>query len=183
MEISEFIFQTGENFLSKNLVENTIFQVCIFLTIIAIVVSIMLQYKKLFLFLFLLFLFEVTYDFFIPANNNRMIKNILDNNNFLIVSGKIKNFHAMPKNGHDAERFDVNGTHFEIEYTGDYPNAKTLFYTLTKNRKGPIQKNGQRVKIHYIEDELPNICIPFTGRCIIFNENKKNKIIKMWVYD
>lgn len=44
-------------------------------------------------------------------------------------------------------------------------------------------QNGQRVKIYYIEDELPKVWIPFTNRCIIFDENKKNKIIKMWVYD
>ena len=184
MEIGKFIFQTGESYLDKNLGgQYSILQAFIFITIVAIVLSTMFQYKKLFKISITLLIFGFMYEFFIPIKNNETIQNRLDKGNYFISEGKIKNFHAMPISGHDSERFDVNGTHFEIEYTGDYPNSETLFYTLTKNRNGPIQRNGQRVKIYYIEDDLTNICIPFTGRCITFNENKKNKIIKMWVYD
>ena len=105
----------------------------------------------------------------------------LKNKTYSTTEGYIKNFHAMPKSGHDAESFNVNGIHFEILYTGNFPNAKTQFYTLTKNRNGPIKKNGQKVKIYYIKDSLPKICIPFTKKCIIFNKNQENKIIKMWL--
>jgi len=96
---------------------------------------------------------------------NIVVADAIKSQKFYVCKGIIRNFHAMPKGGHEAEYFDVNDTHFEILFTGDYPNSKTLFYTLTKNRNGPIQKNGQKVKIHYI---------------IVGGENK---IIKMWVYN
>jgi len=112
----------------------------------------------------LLILGMTFYGAYIRCQENIATKNAVESKKFYICKGKIENFHAMPKWGHDREYFDVNGTHFEILYTGDYPNSKTLFYTLTKHRNGPIQRNGQKVKIHYITID------------------GQNKIIKLWVY-
>ena len=110
--------------------------------------------------LFIVFhLFSIV-NFYITKNK---IVKALKNNTYSITEGYIKNFHAMPKGGHDIERFDINGTHFELLYSGNYPGTKTLFYTLTKNRNGPIHGNGDKVKIYYISD------------------NGENKIIKMWI--
>ena len=130
-----------------------------------------------------IFLLMTSYGMYDKYSYIKQIRKVMHNQSYSIVDGRINNLVVMPKGGHALETFIVNDILFEISYTGDYPKAKTLFYTLTKNRNGPIQKNGQRVKIYYIEEELPKICIPFTDKCIIFNENKKNKIIKMWVYD
>lgn len=138
--------------------------------------------RKFLVFIIITFMTMSGYGIFESYTHKQLVRDAFINKSFKCVEGNIENLHIMPKNGHDSERFDINGIHFEIGYTGDYPNAKTLFYTLTKNRNGPIQKNGQKVKIYYIEDDLPKLCIPFTDRCIIFNENQKNKIIKMWVY-
>lgn len=138
--------------------------------------------KKFIVVVFILFLTMSAYGIFERYTNKKLVREALINKSFKYVEGSIENLHIMPKSGHDLEWFDVNGTHFEIVYTGDFPNAKTLFYTLTKNRNGPLRKNGQRVKIYYIEDTLDTVCIPFTDKCITFNENQKNKIIKMWVY-
>jgi len=130
-----------------------------------------------------MFLLMTSYGMYEKYSYINKIRDTINNQSYSIVDGKIDNLVIMPKGGHALESFMVNDILFEISYTGDYPKVKTLFYTLTKNRNGPIQKNGQRVKIYYIEDELPKVCIPFTDKCIIFNENKKNRIIKMWVYD
>lgn len=42
---------------------------------------------------------------------------IIEEKTFMIVEGKTENYHAMPKWGHDTERFDINDVHFEY---GDY---------------------------------------------------------------
>ena len=115
--------------------------------------------------------------------DTKTVKLAFKNKSYKVVEGLIEGFHAMHKSGHESEYFDVNGTYFAIVYSGDYPDEKTLFYTLTKNRNGPITKNGQRVKIYYIQEELPTFCIPFLEECIVFNEGRENKIIKMWVYN
>ena len=124
------------------------------------------KYKKIKKFMFiLLVIFIIVHidgiiDFY---QTKKKISDAFKNKSFNIVEGYVENFHAMSKGGHDIEKFDVNGTHFEILYTGNYSGTKTLFYTLTKNRNGYIQNNGDKVKIYYITD------------------NGKNKIIKMWI--
>jgi hypothetical protein len=95
--------------------------------------------------------------------DNYKVKQVFKYSSYQVEEGKIYNFKPMPKSGHGQESFEVNGKYFSIGYTGNYPKTKTLFYTLTKNRNGPIKKNGQKVKIFYID---------ILG---------KNKIIKMWI--
>ncbi|PLY06730.1 MAG: hypothetical protein C0625_08080 [Arcobacter sp.] len=91
------------------------------------------------------------------------VKNAFRNITFLTAKGVIEKFHPMNKLGHEYESFIVDGKLFKISYTGNNHNKKTLFYTMTKNRNGPIKKNGQEVIIHYIK---------------VFNNNK---IIKFYV--
>ena len=99
---------------------------------------------------------------------------------YLVIEGKIEKFNPMHKSGHGVEEFDINGTHFEIGYTGDYPKTKTMFYTLTKNRNGPIYKNGQEVKVHYVHDNS-EWCTLFFSKCGEINNGNENKIVKLWV--
>ena len=96
---------------------------------------------------------------------NHNVEQSIKNKTHSIIEGKIKNFHEMPFSGHDTESFSVNNIKFEILFTETTINKKTLFYEYTKNRGGPIVKNGQKVKIHYIENRW------------------KNEIIKLWVYE
>ena len=111
--------------------------------------------------------------------NNKFVKDTFKNKTYLVAEGEIENFHLMLK----RIKFDVNKIHFEVMYAGREPE-KELVYTMTrKNKNGAIKRNGQKVKIYYIEDELATLCIPFVDRCIDFNEGEENKIIKMWVYN
>lgn len=128
------------------------------------------------------FILMTSYGMYEKYSYINKIRDSINNQSYSIVDGEVDNLVIMPKGGHALESFTINDVLFEISYTGNYPESKTLYYTLTKNRNGPIQRNGQKVKIYYIEDELTSVCIPFTDRCIIFNKNQKNKIIKMWVY-
>ncbi|MHC3994176.1 hypothetical protein ACXWTF_05060 [Thiomicrolovo sp. ZZH C-3] len=98
-------------------------------------------------------------------SDNHQVEQSIKNETYSIVEGHVENYHEMPLNGHDTERFRVKDVNFSIRYTGTNINEKTLFYEYTKNRGGPIVKNGQKVKIHYIENHW------------------ENKIIKLWVYD
>lgn len=120
---------------------------------------------KIYYKVFLVFLFMLLYSAYHNMEIRDKVKTTIKTKTYKTIKGKIKNFYAMPKVGHDTERFDVNNVHFKILYTGNNPDDKTLFYTLTKNRNGPIQRNGQKVKIHYI------------------TINGENEIIKMWVYE
>lgn len=93
-------------------------------------------------------------------------RDIIADKTYKTVEGKIENLSTMHRSGHGTESFNVKGVHFEFEYTGSEPGDSSLFYGYTKNLGGPIQRNGQKVKIHYIPDMIP-----------------KNAIVKMWIED
>lgn len=112
-----------------------------------------------------------------------MVENIIKNKTYRVIEGEIEDLQAMHKSGHGVESFNVNGVHFEFGYTGKKPNDATLFYRYTKNLGGPIKKNGQKVKIHYISEPLPDLCIPFIQKCAVLDINTKNEIVKLWVED
>ena len=61
-----------------------------------------------------------------------------------IVEGPIEDFHPMPYNGHDTERFTVQGVHFAYSECEMSP-----FFKHTSSRGGPI-RGGQLVRIHYL---------------------------------
>lgn len=83
-------------------------------------------------------------------------KSIYDNHNFKTVEGTVENYHPMPLGGHDTERFDVNGVHFEFR---DYDGTDYEYNNAAVNG-GAIEKNLY-VKISY------------------FNNGKKNVILKL----
>jgi len=183
LESSKFYYETGLSFINNSLDENILLSLLIFFTIIAILLMTIFDYKKLRnLFIFLL-LFEGIYELSIPMNTKDTVAKIIEKGDFFVAEGKITNFHEMPISGHDTEKFNIGGTHFEISYTGNYSNKKTLFYTSTKNRNGPITHDGQKVKIHYIKIGAFDLCLPFVSHCLEFNKATENKIIKMWIYD
>jgi hypothetical protein len=108
-------------------------------------------------------IFFIALSLYSEYNNKIKIDEIMKLTTYKVIEGKVENLKTMPLSGHKPESFKVKDIYFEILYTGDYPKDKTIYYTLTKNRNGPIQFNGQEVKIYYV------------------TINGENKIIKMWI--
>ena len=121
--------------------------------------------RKFIFILFFIFMGMITYGIYEEFKISEKVEYAFKHKTYLVAEGIVDKLDPMPKSGHKVESFEVNNVLFEILYTGNYPGEETLLYTLTKNRNGPIQRNGQHVKIYYI---------PHDGT---------NKIIKMWVYD
>ena len=70
-----------------------------------------------------------------------------------VVEGKVENFHPMPKSGHDAERFTVQGRSFaysDYSVTGGFNN--------TSSHGGPI-KNELPVRITYIDGNVGRVIV------------------------
>lgn len=67
-----------------------------------------------------------------------------------VVEGEVTNFHPMPKEGHDTERFKVDSVFFE--YSGFVIGSK--YFTRTSCFGGPINRNGQYVRLSYITNSI-----------------------------
>ncbi len=103
----------------------------------------------------------------------------MKNGTYKIVEGEVSNLKPMPKNGHIREEFSVKNIHFSTISLKD--NKYTMFFNMTKYYGSPIQKNGQKVKIYYLESKPEKLCFPLLPRCIEFGDETVNKIIKLWV--
>jgi len=121
--------------------------------------------KKYIFIMFCIFISIMTYGSYERFKISEKIEYTFKYKTYLVAEGIVDKLDPMPKGGHKIESFEVNGILFKILYTGDYPTEETLVYTLTKYRDGPIQRDGQHVKIYYISID------------------GHNEIIKMWVYD
>ena len=66
-----------------------------------------------------------------------------------VVEGPIEHFHPMPASGHDSERFDVAGVHFEYSH---WSVSQGFNQDVTVG--GPI-RNGLQVRIHYVRFGTP----------------------------
>ncbi len=79
------------------------------------------------------------------------IKNILENDKAHIVEGYVEQYHAMPREGHDTEHFEIDGVYFE------YSSSEILNgYNTPACYGGVIKKNGQHLKIKYTVDNIGN---------------------------
>ncbi len=79
-------------------------------------------------------------------------KKQLANNDVYVVEGYVENFHPMPYEGHDSERFEINDVYFEYsDFTimNGYHNSST--------HGGVITHDGQHLKIKYIVVEYNGI--------------------------
>jgi hypothetical protein len=86
-------------------------------------------------------------------SDGRKIKQIMEDRNYFIVEGTPENYHPMPKEGHDNERFDINGIHFEysdfVINAAGYNHAASLggvitpenYYRLTFYKVNDINSN------------------------------------------
>lgn len=61
-----------------------------------------------------------------------------------VVEGPVEHFHPMPSSGHDTERFDVAGVHFEYSH---WNMSQGFNQDITVG--GPIRE-GLYVRIHYV---------------------------------
>ncbi len=66
-----------------------------------------------------------------------------------VVEGVVENFHPMPGGGHDTERFDVAGVHFEYSHW-----SMTQGFNQDVTVGGPVRK-GVFVRIHYVRFGTP----------------------------
>jgi len=112
-----------------------------------------------------IFLLMTSYSIYGKFKLSQKVEYAFNHKSYMVTEGMVDKLDPMPKGGHKIESFEVDGVLFKLSYTGNYPTEKTLVYTLTKNRNGPIQQNGQYVKVYYI------------------SHNGNNEIIEMWVYD
>ena len=79
--------------------------------------------------------------------------NAYKNKQYSIVEGRVSNYHPMPKEGHDYERFTVNGIDFEFsdyDLTYGYRNAAS---------KGGAIKKDLFVRIYYFNNKGVNLIL------------------------
>jgi hypothetical protein len=67
-----------------------------------------------------------------------------------VVEGPVEQFHPMPSGGHDTERFDVAGVHFEYSH---WIMSQGFNQDITVG--GPIRE-GLYVRIHYVDVNRPS---------------------------
>jgi hypothetical protein len=82
---------------------------------------------------------------FVPTTISSISKNQHSPKLEKIVEGEVKEFHAMPEEGHDVEHFLVNGIYFE--YSG---YVKGTYFSHSSCFGGPINEDGQFVRLTYI---------------------------------
>lgn len=76
------------------------------------------------------------------------LKEKYENKNHKTVSGYVKEFHALQKDGHDREHFKIKNEYFE------YSNAELISgYNTPLYKGGVIKRNGQILTIKYIKNE------------------------------
>lgn len=75
----------------------------------------------------------------------------LSTNKIKIVEGKVENYHPMPYEGHDQEKFDVNGVHFEFS---DYTFSDEGYHNAASH--GGAIHGGIYVRINYYEKHNPD---------------------------
>lgn len=82
-------------------------------------------------------------------------KVILANDQALVVEGYVEKYHAMPREGHDVEHFEIDGVYFE------YSNfALVNGYNQPACYGGVINENGQHLRIKYtVEDDGSNVIL------------------------
>lgn len=77
----------------------------------------------------------------------RSIVGAYERGDYQIAEGFVEDFHPMPEEGHDTERFTLNGTAFEYS---DY-SVQFGYHTSWANG-GVISGDGQHLRIGYVED-------------------------------
>ena len=76
-----------------------------------------------------------------------LYKDLLDSDKVYEVEGLVENYHCPPSTGHDSEHFDINGVHFEYSYF----ETRNGYHKPASNG-GVITKNGQHLRIKYVEE-------------------------------
>ena len=107
--------------------------------------------RQRYIFRWFFFIFAVIWTFAATSAMWRDASNagqLLKSRKCQMVEGKVENFHPMPASGHDTERFDVKGVHFEYSdfiVSAGFNNAAS--------HGGPIRE-GLPVRICYSDGEI-----------------------------
>lgn len=91
--------------------------------------------------------FFLLHVFYLSMQEAYELKDLLENGKVYEVEGYVENYHRPPITGHDQERFDINGIHFEYS---DFTIMNG--YHRSASWGGVVKKNGQRLKIKYVID-------------------------------
>jgi hypothetical protein len=83
-----------------------------------------------------------------PYKNYKVIKNAINNNEILYVSGEVVDFYtpAYKWENHDNESFKINGIEFSFSEYESYGYCKLAV------NNGVICHNGQKLRIGYYEE-------------------------------
>lgn len=94
--------------------------------------------------------------FIVPIMVNEYFhtRTIYNNNQYTTIEGRVENYHPMPEGGHDLEKFDVNGIHFEFS---DF-DLSDYGYNNAASNGGEI-KEGLFVRIGYYNKGNKNIIL------------------------
>lgn len=99
--------------------------------------------------IFLILSLVVSYTSYIyPYNKYKEIKDAINNNKILYVSGEVVDFYT-PKltfGSHECESFKINGIEFK------YYDNESYGYSIFSNKNRVITQNGQKLKIGYYEE-------------------------------
>jgi len=86
--------------------------------------------------------------------NERQLNEALRFNKYLLVEGEVKDYKLEKINGQYFESFRINNVEFSYS---DYVLKKGFHQTA--GRKGPINANGQFLRISYISQEGENLIL------------------------
>ena len=76
------------------------------------------------------------------------LKECLETETYLVVGGFVEDYHPMPVEGHDTERFSINGVEFEYTVFED-----SLGYNVPASHGGAVKEDGQYFRICYLMDD------------------------------
>lgn len=88
----------------------------------------------------------------IKSNHDSLVEAV-NKGNVAVVEGAVENFHPMPVQGHDTERFSVAGTQFAYS---DY--MQTGGFNNSASHGGPIRE-GLPVRITYVPGSYNNVIV------------------------
>ncbi|MDA3891794.1 MAG: hypothetical protein PF517_09040 [Salinivirgaceae bacterium] len=97
--------------------------------------------------------------------SERKLKNMIENNSYLKVDGRIEDFKAAQESPNHFESFSVQGVKFRYS---DY--VLDNGFNTTSKKNGPINRNGQLVRIGYARNEYRNVILKLE----LSDENKSD---------
>ena len=137
------------NYNSKFILSLFILLILIIMSIVSVCNSNKKIFKLIIVAIFILLSLMVCYtSYFYPYSKYKEIKEAINNNEILYVSGEVVDLYT-PKlkfGSHECESFKINDIEFK------YYENESYGYSVFANNNGIIFENGQKLKIGYYEE-------------------------------